>query len=355
MIDREMMPSFNTRVAGVTFINKESKEDRQQIISRLLASKKLFSGQRLSLRRDFSDPNNQSAIAVIGPDGTQLGNLPPKEAEVLAPKMDDGIRYTAEIISITGGSEHFYGINISVQQDIDAEATGTYNIDAVKCFDKGKKAFDSHDFKTAVELLERAARLGLADAQYWYGVCIDYGYGIEQDHSLAFEYYLKAAKQGCADAEGDLAFDFHYGEGTAIDYEKAFMWYKRAADHGNSQGLIGIGKMYEEGAGVPQNDQSAYEWYRKAAELGNRDAMHNVGIDLLIGRGCTRNPYEAADWNRKAAELDHVKAQFNLAKQYLHADGVPRDQEKALYWIRRAAKNGHPEAINVMRQLGLDY
>ena len=83
--------------------------------------------------------------------------------------------------------------------------------------------------------------------------------------------------------------------------------------------------------------------------------MHNVGIDLLIGRGCTRNPYEAADWNRKAAELDHVKAQFNLAKQYLHADGVPRDQEKALYWIRRAAKNGHPEAINVMRQLGLDY
>ncbi|MCD8199432.1 MAG: DEAD/DEAH box helicase, partial [Coriobacteriaceae bacterium] len=85
--------SFNTKVVGVTF------ENRQDVIETLEA------GEELQLVREPENEFDENAIAVRRRDGTQLGYLNRQLAERLAPVMDAGVAYDAAISAITGREE----------------------------------------------------------------------------------------------------------------------------------------------------------------------------------------------------------------------------------------------------------
>ena len=102
--------SFVTKVVGVTF------EGRQAVVSTLEA------GQELLVIREADNPVDANAIALQTLTGEQVGFLRRQIAAVLAPNLDEGVRYQAHVSMVTGGGEgRSYGANIEVTR-ADAES-----------------------------------------------------------------------------------------------------------------------------------------------------------------------------------------------------------------------------------------
>ena len=97
--------AFYTKVAGVTF------EGRQDIVKALRA------GDTLALRREPDNPHDPHAVKVLTESGGQIGYLSGRVASRLAPSMDTGARYTANVSQITGGGERSFGVNLYVRRE----------------------------------------------------------------------------------------------------------------------------------------------------------------------------------------------------------------------------------------------
>ncbi|MDB5093591.1 MAG: single-stranded-DNA-specific exonuclease RecJ [Candidatus Eremiobacteraeota bacterium] len=95
---------FNTKVVGVSF------EGRQDTVAALRI------GETVELRRDAANAFDASAIGVWY-GSLQLGFLKRPIAARLAPNVDAGERYTAEVTAITGGGTRSFGINIYVTRE----------------------------------------------------------------------------------------------------------------------------------------------------------------------------------------------------------------------------------------------
>ena len=110
--DRSIM--FYTKIAGVTFDNVGANtQNRQRIISELCRKGELRAGTELTLKRDPQNPYDTNAVAVIAPDGRQLGYLPREVAGRVSPDIDAGAHYTAFVETVTGGdADSLYGVNI---------------------------------------------------------------------------------------------------------------------------------------------------------------------------------------------------------------------------------------------------
>jgi single-stranded-DNA-specific exonuclease len=92
---------FNTKVVGVTF------EGRQDVVAGVRE------GAALELRRDPANAYDPNAIGVwFG--ALQLGFLRREIALRVAPNIDGGERYTAEVTAVTGGGTRSVGINVYV-------------------------------------------------------------------------------------------------------------------------------------------------------------------------------------------------------------------------------------------------
>ena len=100
---------FNTKVVGVSF------EGRQDVVAGL------HEGAALELRRQPENPYDANAIGVWY-GALQLGFLKREIAARIAPNVDAGERYTAEVTMVTGGGPRSFGINIYVTRERDARA-----------------------------------------------------------------------------------------------------------------------------------------------------------------------------------------------------------------------------------------
>ena len=116
MSDRELTDisqaaSFHTKVAGVTF------DGRQDALCGLAR------GEELDLVREADNPHDASAVAMRRSDGTRVGYLKRRMAAAIAPEMDRGARYRAQVTDVTGGTAEAptLGVNVVVtRQDAPA-------------------------------------------------------------------------------------------------------------------------------------------------------------------------------------------------------------------------------------------
>jgi len=86
--------------------------------------------------------------------------------------------------------------------------------------------------KEAARWFELAAKQGLAEAQYQYGLMLLQGRGVVQDYKAAFSWIEKPAQRGYARAQYSLGELYRYGTGTAIDKARAYLWFNLAAAQG---------------------------------------------------------------------------------------------------------------------------
>ncbi|MBV8372815.1 MAG: DEAD/DEAH box helicase [Candidatus Eremiobacteraeota bacterium] len=96
--------TFHTKIAGVSF------EGRQDIIGGLRT------GVSLDLIRQPENPHDSNAIAVYY-GALPLGYIRKGIAVHLAPAIDAGARYRANVASLTGGGQKHRGVNIFVERD----------------------------------------------------------------------------------------------------------------------------------------------------------------------------------------------------------------------------------------------
>lgn len=104
---------FFTKIVGVTF------ENRQDLIARLTA------GQRLEIKRQPENIYDANAVAVCTLDDQVLGYLKAEIAKYLAPLMDAGAAYHAQVSLLTGSAGQNWGANILVCKEQE-EACGQH-------------------------------------------------------------------------------------------------------------------------------------------------------------------------------------------------------------------------------------
>ncbi|MEX2650320.1 MAG: HIRAN domain-containing protein [Alphaproteobacteria bacterium] len=100
---------IRTKVVGVTKPNPRGRP-RQMVIAELTA------GDQLALARDPNNPHDPNAVMVFTRAGEQIGYLRTELAADLAPVMDAGHRWGAEVLEVTGGTRHkpTRGVNIRI-------------------------------------------------------------------------------------------------------------------------------------------------------------------------------------------------------------------------------------------------
>ncbi len=124
----------------------------------------------------------------------------------------------------------------------------------------------------AARWFERAAKKGLAPAQFRLGSLYEKGVGVKKDLIAARDLYRAAADKGHGKAMHNLAVLYAEGIDGAADYRTAAQWFRKAADHGITDSQYNLAVLYARGIGVEQNFAESYKWFFLAAKEGDNDA-----------------------------------------------------------------------------------
>jgi uncharacterized protein len=103
-----------------------------------------------------------------------------------------------------------------------------------------------------------------------------HGHGVRESDSLALQWFERAARQGLAEAQFHLGNMYAYGladPGPGADANRlAAQWIFEAARQGHSQAQYSLGIMFLTGTGVVQDEAEAKRWIGRAAAQGHADA-----------------------------------------------------------------------------------
>ncbi|WP_425995866.1 peptidoglycan-binding protein [Caulobacter sp. DWR1-3-2b1] len=136
-------------------------------------------------------------------------------------------------------------------------------------FDDGVRKIEAKD-RSGVEIMRRAANLGLPRAQFYLGKMYEMGEGgVKKDLLEARRWTERAATAGDPRAMHNLALFYFKGEGGAKNSTTAASWFRKAADQGLVDSQFNLAQLYEGGWGVSQNSAEAYKWYVIAGRAGD--------------------------------------------------------------------------------------
>ena len=125
---------------------------------------------------------------------------------------------------------------------------------------------------SAADLIARA-QAGSAWDQLNLGAAYDHGRaGFPLDPVRAVAWYRRAAKAGLAEAQFNLAHCLATGNGTPRDDVEALVWMLKAAEQDLASAQYLAGVMLLEGIGGAADRERAVHWLERAAVNGNSDA-----------------------------------------------------------------------------------
>jgi TPR repeat protein len=218
-------------------------------------------------------------------------------------------------------------------------------------FDKGLKAAQSGDFKTALAEWMPLAEQGNANAQRNLGLMYDNGDGVRENDKTAVKWYTLAAEQGLDQAQSNLGLMYENGLGVQENHETAVKWYTLAAEQGLDQAQSNLGFMYYNGKGVTQDYKTSAKWYALAAKQGNVRGQFMLGVMYHYGQGVTLDKTAAVKWYTLAAEQGDSKAKENLSilllvigKEIFSSEPDGHDCSGAIDYFEKAQEVGNEEA-----------
>ena len=140
----------------------------------------------------------------------------------------------------------------------------------------GVDAANRKDYPSAIRLLEPLARSGNALAQLRIGLLHYHGHGVRESDAMALQWFERAARQGLAEAQFHLGNMYAYGladPGNDVDPSRlAAQWYFEAARQGHAEAQYSLGILFLTGTGVLQSPEEANRWIERAAAQGHADA-----------------------------------------------------------------------------------
>ncbi len=161
-----------------------------------------------------------------------------------------------------------------------AAATAPDVFDAIKAIDEG-------NYPRAIEILDRLARQGNADAQNRLGEMLRDGLGVpknDENDARAVALFSKAIEQGHFAALTNFAELGLIVETRPKHHYLAVALAEAAAERGYGPAQVLLGSAFLYGRGVPRDPGKAAFWLRRAAAQGNRTAPALLGF-LETGGG----------------------------------------------------------------------
>lgn len=134
---------------------------------------------------------------------------------------------------------------------------------------------------------------------------------VYQNYKTAVLLFLKAAKLGHIKSQSHLGYCYEYGSmGCTVDPKMSIYWYSKAALKGDATSEMGLSGWYLTGSEglLQQSDSEAFLWARKASEKGLPKAEYALGYFNEVGVGTKKNLVEARRWYKMAASQGHTKA-----------------------------------------------
>ena len=239
----------------------------------------------------------------------------------------------------------------------------------------------------------KAADAGDPLAQYRFGVCLEFGWGVTKSPRLAFEQYRSALSMGAAQlrlaemflkgvpSEGELP-EIPADKNKAIEimrslcannYFPSFIklaevlyqtpqWRKQSGDeiyrlvlksleteNPSAAGLTFQAKLLQQGIGVKQDLVFARALLEIAANKKNAEAEFLFAEALEFGRGTPVNTSKAFKYYARAAKSAFPAALVRMGDYHLEGSFTPHDPAEAVRLFRQAAKKNYPPAL---RKLG---
>jgi TPR repeat protein len=201
------------------------------------------------------------------------------------------------------------------------------------------------------QLADLNAKAEGGDAQANYDlaqVYVDGMYGQKKNEQTAAQWVQKAAQLGLADAQADYAHRLEIGKGVKADPAAALDWYVKAADQGQARAVLRVCESFTQG---PDADwRRAYPYCDKAADAGAATALYARGIALTQGKGAAADPAKGLKDLDAAADKDDGAALDALGVIYADGRLVPQDYRQALTYFRKAAARGDRDGVLRMAQ-----
>ena len=86
------------------------------------------------------------------------------------------------------------------------------------------------------------------------------GTGVPPDEGQAFHWFEKAAKLGLSNAQLKTGFCYYNGTGVTENPAEGVSWYRKAAQQGDVQAIANLGLAYKDGKGVNKDLVEAWAW-----------------------------------------------------------------------------------------------
>jgi len=191
----------------------------------------------------------------------------------------------------------------------------------------------------ALQLLQKAADLGVREAMTEVGLAHLHGEGTAKDVAEAERCFQKASDAG--DPAGMLILGESYlaGKGVKQDNSKALKLIQEAADHRSGDAKNLLGKLYLYGrAGLVANKPTAVEYFRQAKDLKCPEAFYNLGMIAYTANGPLATPARAAGLFEGGAKLGHSLCMFYYGRCLDEGTGVPISKTDAQMWYAKAVE-----------------
>jgi len=139
-------------------------------------------------------------------------------------------------------------------------------------FNKGLKAAQSGDYKTAIAEFTPLAEQGDPVIQYILAIMYFHGEGVPKNENTGVKWYTKSAEQGNINAQALLGNFFREGKIVPKNYYTSVKWYTKAAEQGEANAQYALGVMYFAGSGTFPDNRRAYMWLNLARYNGDETA-----------------------------------------------------------------------------------
>ncbi|KAL1603526.1 hypothetical protein SLS60_005114 [Paraconiothyrium brasiliense] len=208
---------------------------------------------------------------------------PPRSASTQRPSI--GTRNT----STERGAPSLTSSNSTIRG---TTGTGSDQITAQEHCDKGVELHEAGEFMKSTYHFRLAARAGLAEAMFWYGLACRHGWGMRENKAEAFQWLRRAVDSGQLEVAEDEDQTKH-GQHTDVVKKK-----QHKAQYGVA--IYELGKCYMNGWGAKQDKGLAVRCYEIAGNWGDADALVEAGYCYAEGVGCRKDMKKAAKFYRAA-------------------------------------------------------
>jgi len=236
--------------------------------------------------------------------------------------------------------------------------------DAIAQYKLGKYFYSektiSEHYKQATVWLDKSARQGNKQAQYYLAYCLKYGKGIQTDTTAAF-HWLNAATAYKTEEKKDpkalslLAMMHFHGEGTIQNNEKAFYYFNEAAKLKYPEAINNVAHCYEKGFGTKKNYEEAIKKYQEAIKYNYIPALHNLGMCYIHGYGVPQDNKEALKYIQQAARKGFAESQYFVATCYEQGIEFEINLDLAIDWFSKAAAQNYRDAHEKYRKIQKEY